>query len=130
MYAGVPPSFDVDANNFYLPSPAGRALGVSGAGSGLTSQALFSFIGSEMHTLTEAELAAHTHPEPNAGAGGHYKTHFNGPGSSNNGTLQDGGSGSAPGLYNNTGSAGSGDAFSVEQPTLFVAQNLFIYHGL
>lgn len=44
-----------------LNKTLGRALAVSGAGSGLTSRALGATVGEETHLLTTAELAAHSH---------------------------------------------------------------------
>lgn len=46
-----------------LPKALGRALGVYGAGSGLTSRAMAKITGVETHPLITAELAAHTHPQ-------------------------------------------------------------------
>ncbi len=45
-----------------LPRTLGRVLGVAGIGSGLTSRALGSYLGTETHLLTENELAVHDHP--------------------------------------------------------------------
>lgn len=47
-----------------LPKALGRALAVSGAGASLTSRALGENLGSETHTLTEAQLPGHTHSVP------------------------------------------------------------------
>jgi len=44
-----------------LTRQLGRTLGIAGAGSGLTSRALGSFLGEEAHAQTVAEMAAHTH---------------------------------------------------------------------
>lgn len=44
-----------------LPLALGRALAVSGAGSGLTSRVLGFTVGEETHQLTVAELAQHNH---------------------------------------------------------------------
>lgn len=44
-----------------LTKVLGRALGIAGAGSGLTSRALGLTTGVETHALTEAELPSHTH---------------------------------------------------------------------
>jgi len=46
-----------------LPKALGRALGVSGAGSGLTGRALGETLGEETHALSTAELATHTHTQ-------------------------------------------------------------------
>jgi microcystin-dependent protein len=63
-----------------LPKVLGRALAVSGAGSGLTARALGSAVGEETHTLVTAEMPSHIHgtteaahshtvPSGNSGAG-------------------------------------------------------------
>lgn len=44
-----------------LPKALGRALGASGAGSGLTSRALGQNLGEETHQLTIPEMPSHTH---------------------------------------------------------------------
>ena len=44
-----------------LPRSVGRALGVAGAGSGLTSRSLGDTVGEETHALTEAENGPHIH---------------------------------------------------------------------
>jgi len=44
-----------------LTKVLGRALGISGAGSGLTSRALGLTVGTETHQLSEAEMPVHTH---------------------------------------------------------------------
>jgi hypothetical protein len=52
-----------------LPKALGRALAGYGAGSGLTSRAIASITGAETHTLTIAEMPAHTHPGSTARGG-------------------------------------------------------------
>lgn len=55
---------------FNLPDVRGRVLVGSGTGSGLTTRAIGASFGEEEHTLTEAELASHTHvPVVNAARG-------------------------------------------------------------
>lgn len=56
-----------------LSSALGRAIGISGAGAGLTSRALGSFLGAETHQLTESEMPIHTHVQNTHahGLGGH-----------------------------------------------------------
>ena len=44
-----------------LPAVLGRAMAISGAGSGLTSRALGQIVGEENHTLVVSEMPAHTH---------------------------------------------------------------------
>jgi hypothetical protein len=47
-----------------LPKALGRAIGVAGAASGLSSRALGVWVGEETHVLTIAEMPAHTHTTP------------------------------------------------------------------
>jgi len=44
-----------------LPRALGRALGIAGSGIGLTGRALGSYLGSESHTLSLAEMPSHNH---------------------------------------------------------------------
>ena len=61
---GASAAADFAANKtLTLPRTLGRALAVSGAGASLTSRALGEYLGAETHTLTEAELAGHTHQQ-------------------------------------------------------------------
>lgn len=56
-----------------VPKLLGRALGIAGAGATLTSRPLGQTLGEETHTMTLAELVAHTHTvasQPNAAGGG------------------------------------------------------------
>ena len=50
-----------------LTKQLGRVLGIAGAGSGLTSRALGSYLGAETHALTEAEGPVHDHAASDAG---------------------------------------------------------------
>jgi microcystin-dependent protein len=47
-----------------LPQVRSRALGIAGAGAGLTSRALAQSVGSETHTQTVAEMPNHAHTSP------------------------------------------------------------------
>jgi len=59
---GASAAADFAANKtITLPATLGRALAVSGAGSGLTSRVLGEALGEEEHTLTTAEMPSHTH---------------------------------------------------------------------
>lgn len=59
---GVSAAADFAANKpLALTKMLGRALGIAGGGSGLTSRALGQTVGSETHTLVEAEMPAHNH---------------------------------------------------------------------
>jgi len=88
-----------------LPKALGRALGVAGAGAGLTARSLGQVVGTETHLLTVAELPAHVHTEQGVSIGGD----------------QAGGAAAAHNAVNqNTGSAGGGEPHPNMQPTLFV----------
>jgi hypothetical protein len=88
-----------------LPKALGRAIAVSGAGSGLTSRVIGKTVGEESHTQTTGELVAHTHPVPrsNTGCGATIG-------------LVTGGSVGTGATDNSTGGGG---AFNVMQPTSF-----------
>lgn len=59
---GASAAADFAANKtIALPKSLGRALAISGFGSGLTSRVLAQYLGEESHVLTTAELASHTH---------------------------------------------------------------------
>jgi len=59
---GASAAADFAANKtITLPRALGRALAISGAGSGLTSRVIGSYLGAETHTLTTAEMPSHTH---------------------------------------------------------------------
>lgn len=64
-----------------LPKTLGRALGVAGAGSGLTSRALASTVGEETHLLVTGEIPSHTHSNTLSDPG---HTHTSGSNSSAN----------------------------------------------
>jgi microcystin-dependent protein len=54
------------SNDFKLPSPAGRVIGHTGSGAGLTSRSMGSNVGTETHTLTINEMPTHRHGSSNA----------------------------------------------------------------
>lgn len=92
-----------------LTKQLGRALAISGAGSGLTSRALGENLGEQTHVLTIAELAVHSHG-----------THANYSGGIN--VSLDAGVGVTPVVADAGGSAqnaGSGTAHNNMQPTSF-----------
>jgi microcystin-dependent protein len=150
-------SFGGSGNTFSLPNPNGRVLGSTGSGSGLTSRSMGDLSGSETHTLTESQMTEHTHTLSNNGAhthtindSGHRHDVDIGSandlsGSPNNDPVADGDdfirskttnssltgiSIDSGGLHTHTASnTGSGEAFNIIQPTIFVG-NLFIYSGL
>ena len=123
------------STTFSLPDAEGRALGVAGAGSGLTNRSLGSQVGAETHSLTGDENGPHAHgvtdnghrhansliPGPDAGIGGigyssiSYFTSFQNP----------------PIGYANIVivSSGLGSPHNNMQPTSF-AGYLFIRHSL
>lgn len=105
---GATPAADFAAQKTLgIPHLLGRALCVGGAGSGLTARALGQFLGEELHTMTLAELVAHTHTFIQAV----------GPTAVNNGSNFATFSGSGTGT---TGSAGSTTPFNVMQPSAFL----------
>lgn len=107
---GVSALVDFNANKtITLPLSLGRAIGVAGAGSGLTSRVNGVTVGEETHTLSIAELPAHTHPPFAQGTFAMYA-----PG---NGDRK----GSSDGIFDSptTGSTGSGTAHNNMQPTVF-----------
>lgn len=91
-----------------LPRSLGRALAGAGTGAGLTARALGEYLGEQTHTMTLAELVAHTHNYESAASvasGG-------------------GASGMGGGAGRVTTSTGSSTPFNVMQPTGFM--NVFI----
>lgn len=93
-----------------LTKVLGRALGVAGAGSGLTSRALGETVGEETHLLTTPEIPSHTHPIT--------PTALTSAGTNLQGASALGNYGT-PGA-STTGSAGGGGAHNNVQPTSFL----------
>lgn len=132
-----------NAESFNLPDARGRVPGLAGQGTGLTLRNAGQKMGSETHTLTEAQLAAHSHGVTDPG---HFHTFttinddFNGNGGNDNGFSRD----AIPNPPDNThikswntnskttgitiNTKGNSDPFSIMQPTLIIG-NLFIYGG-
>lgn len=91
-----------------LPKALGRALATFGTGSGLTARTMAKAFGEENHTLSIAELAAHTHTgTSNTGT------------SQTNQTVSSNGNNPAAGGWTSD-STGSGTAHNTMQPTLFL----------
>lgn len=86
---------------------AGRVLGATGAGAGLTARALADRAGEETHALSVGELAAHHH----------NVTHEAGSDTSGTGLA---GSSSAQDQNKNTDDTGNGDPHNNMQPTTFL----------
>lgn len=55
-----------------LPPVNGRVIGSAGSGSGVTTRTHGSLVGSETHTLSEAEMPIHSHPGVTSENGDHY----------------------------------------------------------
>lgn len=124
---GASAAVDFAANKpLKLPRTLGRALAISGAGASLTSRVLGSYLGAETHTLTEAEMPAHTHiftgtphthtQEPDDGTatvanGGDQVINNNVNGTKNTGSTTAGGTNST---------VGSSSAHNNMQPTMFL----------
>lgn len=142
--------FGGSGNTFNLPNPAGRVLGTIGSGSGLTTRALGTSVGTETHVLTVGEMPDHTHTIVDPG---HAHTYVNQPNqhevavsltttdtADNINVNQTTGSNTTGITINYTGGAGSSDsnqtggagvaatAHENMQPTLFIG-NTFIYSG-
>lgn len=68
---GASAAADFAANKtLKTPLALGRMLAIAGAGAGLTSRVLGLAIGAETHTLSIAEMPAHTHTTVDGAAGG------------------------------------------------------------
>jgi len=115
LYAVIGNTFGgSDETDFQVPDIRGRAVaGTDDMGQGSADRVVDAqadseggVMGTETHTLTEAELAAHTHKYDRAGSGGA-------------GTESPDG-GSTTNIQTNSGSAGSGDAHNNMQPTMFL----------
>jgi len=94
-----------------LTRQLGRALGVAGAGSGLTTRALGSTVGEERHTMTTGEMVQHAHAFANTLAMV-TTTYVVDAGTSNTVVTFTGG-------LSATSNAGSTTPFNVMQPTSF-----------
>jgi microcystin-dependent protein len=61
LYDALDPFWIIDADSFQVPDLRGRVIVGAGAGAGLSTYGAGDTGGEEAHTLTEAELAAHSH---------------------------------------------------------------------
>lgn len=104
---GASAAADFAANKtLTLPAALGRALGLSGAGSGLTSRSLGEGVGAETHQLTEAEMPSHTHADlKGSGGAGTNAPDYTLNGTGNGGNIQ---------------STGGDTAHNNMQPTVFI----------
>lgn len=102
---------------FNLPDGQGRVLGGVGTGSGLTARNPGQKVGAESHTLSIDEMPAHTHTVGSIPDG-----------TQNIASLEGGGTTAADEVRTTitSGSTGSGVAFNIMQPTLFIG-NVFIF---
>ena len=133
LFSVIGYTFGGSGDNFNLPAAAGRVVGISGTGAGLTVRATGDTVGEETHTLTIPEMPSHTHTSNSSidGAG-------NGLGlmsqTGNNTMNAATNAGAEPDLYaavtqltiNNTGGSLPHNNM---QPTIFMG-NLFIYRGI
>jgi microcystin-dependent protein len=112
-----------------LPLGSGRALGVAGAGSGLTTRALGSAVGEEAHVLSVAEMPTHNHPVTDPGHNHIYEMDGSStPGGSSAGIPGRGDSGTvgAYGTVQNSSTnisiqmTGSSSGHNNMQPTAFI----------
>lgn len=121
------------ADYFTLPDCRGRVLGVIGNGTGLTNRTLGTVVGAETHTLTTAEMPAHSHTITDPGHSHTYVNNTNNQSTDNafgtesaadNADLSATSGTSTTGITVN--STGGGNAHNNMQPTVFIS-NVFIY---
>ena len=74
LFSVIGYSFGGSGTTFNLPNPAGRVLGITGQGSGLSQRNLGDISGIEKHTLTTEELAEHSHTIDASGVHNHGTT--------------------------------------------------------
>lgn len=139
-------SFGGSGGSFNLPDSRGRVLAGSGQGSGLTNRTIGQTTGEETHTMTITEMPSHTHSgtTDSSGSHSHSVTMAKDDGNSSNNVGQHPAGDATPpsdsyDIYTGvagahihtftTNSAGSGGAFNVMQPTIFIG-NVFIFSGI
>ena len=104
------------STTFNLPSAEGRALGVAGSGSGLTSRSIGQKVGAEQVALSETNNGPHDHDGYYLGGGsrGRYYDYTGGTKVAGTASMD---------------MSGSGTPHQNMQPTNFIG-NLFIYAGV
>jgi len=124
---------------FKLPDARGRVSGSIGQGAGLTNRSLGDSVGSETHTMTTNQMPSHSHGITDPA---HSHNVSNTVVTNGQSTLTESDTGGGAGEINlaatqtttstssatgiTVNAAGSGQAFNIMQPTLFIA-NTFIY---
>jgi hypothetical protein len=62
LYAVIGTAFGSGSGTFKVPDLRGRTVVGSGTGTGLTARTIADLFGTETHTLTSAQIPAHSHP--------------------------------------------------------------------
>jgi microcystin-dependent protein len=71
LFSVIGYTFGGSGETFKLPDPAGRILGVTGAGDGLTERELGDAVGEETHVLDISEIPQHVHTGTTDASGAH-----------------------------------------------------------
>ena len=143
LYSVIGTTFGSGSGTFNLPDARSRTLGAVGHGSGLTNRTTGTNIGNETETLTTNELPSHTHTGTTSTSANHDHGGQTGSGgsapesescASGSGVVMSGSGShvhgiSPDGAHNHTfttNSTGTGAAFSLFQPTIFIG-NVLIF---
>lgn len=123
-----------DSETFRLPDCRGRVVGCVGSGPGLTARSAGTSVGTETHTLTEAEIPSHSHGITDPG---HTHTYINNTNDQNtDNAFATEIAADQVDLNKTTGSSTTGitvqesggdQAHNIMQPTIFIG-NVFIAH--